>query len=365
MDDLLTSPSPRKILIVRLSALGDVVQTLPVIGFLRDAYPEAEIGWLVEADAAVLLQGNPALDFVHVSHRKRWNRLAKNPLNWPSVIAEVGAFFAELRHAGYDMALDFQGLLKSSLTLAMTGIPKRVGFQAAREGAPLFYTHQVPLKTSFFDWTVPIVQHFYALAASVGAKKAELSYPLPDFVSALPKEAVFEKPYLVFAPATQWKSKHWPVSSWRALLQLVLTKTAYHVVLVGGAKEIALADEILSSAGIVATDRVYNAFGKTSLPELAVILSHASVVIGPDSAPLHLAGAIGHAKLIGLYGPTAYRRTPPPMAHPVVKLLSTEGQLVCQPCDSTTCMIGTLDCLTKITPEQVFETLLALETANS
>lgn len=364
-----SQPIPNKILIVRLSALGDVVQTLPVLSRLRATYPNATIGWLVESDAAALLTGNPLLDHLHVSHRKRWNKSLRKPGQWPQTLREVRDFFGDIRAVGYDVALDLQGLMKSSLTLRMTGIRRRVGFACARELAPLLYTETIasPTREAFFDPATPVLQHFMAMTRHLGCESEPITYPLPVLseetrqrVEVLLAGFYVNAPVVALAPATQWPSKHWPSEYWTRLIQQVLAETDLNLVLVGGPKDTTLIQTILAPVAPEAQEgRVLDLAGKTSLQELQLLFETVSLVIGLDSAPLHLAGAVGHAPLIGLYGPTASRRTAPPDSGKTT-LLTTEGQLSCQPCDQTQCALGTLACMTGLSPEVVFSQMMAL-----
>lgn len=362
---------PEKILIVRLSALGDVVQTLPVLARLRAQYPNAEIGWLVESQASVLLQGHPMLNHLHVSHRKRWTKALFNPGLWLKTLQEMKKFFREIRDKGYDVAIDFQGLLKSAFTTRLTGIRHRVGFAAAREGAPLFYTQKVPIDGSFFAPEVPIRDHFDALLRGAGVSTADSpQYPLAPLLSSdregvqayLSQFTAFA-PVVVLAPATQWASKHWPVSHWQGLLRDLMAQTAVNVVLIGGPADQALAQQIIDAVPpSEAGGRVLNLAGKTSMPQLAALFEVPRVVVGSDSAPLHLAGAVGVPHIIGLYGPTSPTRTPPPDCG-TSTLMTTDEALDCLFCDCSTCPLPVQHCMNGISVKRVLaevETRLAV-----
>jgi len=338
-----------RILIVRLSALGDVLQTLPVLGILKATYPDSQIGWLVEADAAPLIEGHALIDQIHISQRKRWSRLLLKPWCWGVVLSEFQALRRDIQRAHYDAAIDFQGLLKSALTLFVTAVPKRIGFACAREGASVFYTHRVPLAKDFFDPAIPILDHFKVLIGALGKPVQEALTPAPLPITP------HQKPLIVIAPATLWNSKHWPVENWISLIEQVLQQTDVDIAFIGTSQDMALNQSIL--AGLTASDRLLNLTGKTSLIELQALLQQASLVIGPDSAPLHIAGALGHAALIGLYGPTGYRRSPPPGEGPRT-FFSSEGTLPCQPCDKALCPLGTTECMTRIEPDTVLQEVL-------
>lgn len=359
---------PSRILIVRLSALGDVIQTLPVLSALRNSFPNATIGWLVESDAEPLLRENPMIDYLHVSHRKKWLRSLKNPFQWRQTCQEIIAFWREIHQVHYQVGLDLQGLIKSSLSLFFTGIQHRLGYASAREMAALFYTKTIAISSqAYFDPSVPMTDHALALAKALGCTGHSIHYPLspvtPDEASqAQELLAVFSNthPIIALAPATQWDSKHWLQDYWMLLIQDILRKTDFNLILVGGKTDRQLIETILSTIPAEQQqNRVLNLAGKTPLKVLQALLEKVDALIGLDSAPLHLAGAVGKAKLIGLYGPTGYRRTPPPNAQNAA-LLTTEGELSCQPCHQKRCPLGTMECMHRLTPEQVFQELITL-----
>jgi ADP-heptose:LPS heptosyltransferase len=114
---------PRKILIVRLSAIGDVVRTLPALRALRERFPSAYIAWAVEDASSDLLSGHPDLDRVFIFRRGRWKRDIRRPHTFFKPAAEVARLLREIRSERFDVALDFHGILKSGLVSALSGAP--------------------------------------------------------------------------------------------------------------------------------------------------------------------------------------------------------------------------------------------------
>src|SRR5947208_1875618 len=138
MSPLNLGPRPR-ILLVRLSAIGDVVVTTPVPRVLRQALPNAYLAWVVEEKAADVLAGNPYLDEVIVWPRASWQR---EP-HWFTRIGRHARFVSDLRRRRFDVAIDFQGLARSAWLVAAAGIPHRIGNAGTREGSGLWYTVRV------------------------------------------------------------------------------------------------------------------------------------------------------------------------------------------------------------------------------
>ena len=351
---------------MRFSAFGDVIQTLPVLSMLREGFPEAKIGWAIDTELAAAIEGHPALDYIHRCARMSWMRDLSRPGRWPGIRRELNALVDEVRAGGYDVALDAQGLFKTALLPWLAGIPRRIGYGHGREFSGLFYTEKYRGPAGYFDPAVSHLEHMAGLVGMLGVA-ATTHKVQPPAVSDTRRrraaemlQAAFAEraPIVAMAPATQWESKCWPERHWIALLQQVLAQTNLNVLLMGSTADAPLAERILRGLpGEQWNGRVCNLFGKAPIRDMYAIYGQVEAAIGPDSAPLHVAGATGVPVVIGLYGPTGYRRTPP-LGSPHVKLLTTEGQLSCQPCHQRICPLGTTECMQRISPDEVFQALV-------
>lgn len=357
-----------RVLIVRLSALGDVIQTLPLLHQLRQQWPQAKIGWLVEKDAAPLLEHVEGIDRLHISHRKQWLKALKKPASCLKALKAIWGFVNELKAEQYHYALDVQGLQKSAVWPWLLAISNRIGYTPGREKAHWFYTHKVkrvkPLQAS---------EHasldFCRLLEPLGiTPKKQLQIPainLPNASKQLPEDLTLwlaqqkqAKRFIVAcAPATQWASKHWPLQHWRHL-QYLLSPYPISLLWLGGP-----ADKPLVNSAKLVYSRLpgYKAAGKTSLLALFPLFNQIDLLIGPDSAPLHIADAVsklneGQPSIIGLYGPTASLRTGPT----TVNSLALETALPCQPCHKRVCPLGTTACLQELQPEAVAKLVIDL-----
>lgn len=145
-----------RILIVRLSALGDVIHGLPVAARLKQAIPGVELSWLVENAAKDVLINNPAVDRVILFPKKEWKACLKSPAGLASLPALIGRFRKELKSHNFDAVIDLQGLLKSALLAVASGAPRRFGFKTGREGADLFLTDKLDVGDYFAENT-PVV----------------------------------------------------------------------------------------------------------------------------------------------------------------------------------------------------------------
>ncbi|WP_373532893.1 glycosyltransferase family 9 protein [Vampirovibrio sp.] len=346
-----SNPDPSaRILIVRLSAHGDVMHTLPLLASIKRHKPDAFIGWLVEASAAPLLEDHPLIDRLHVVDRKRWMKLIQNPAQWLLVWREVQSFIGEIQEAGYHISFDVQGLLKSALWPVLSNIPIRYGFKATREFADLLYNRHLP-PMSIRDAHTPAVQSYLGFARAIGCPVEP-----PEFVLSPVQPLTAQKvedllaglahpewPLVVLAPFTRWPSKHWPLNYWQTLVPELL-KLKVRVLMLGAPSNRADADEMVANAN---PDRLANWVGQTDWPDLYALFPRTCLLIGLDSAPLHVADAVNGPTIIGLYGPTAPGRTGPVGVDHTV--LSTA--LSCQPCFERHCPIQTHACMTQLTPE--------------
>jgi lipopolysaccharide heptosyltransferase II len=333
---------------------------------LREDFPGAKIGWAIDTELAPAIEGHPALDYIHRCSRNGWKQAAFHPARWPGVAREFTALVEEVKSVGYDVSIDAQGLFKTALLPYVAGIRRRIGYKHGREFSSLFYTQTCRNSNHYFDPAVFHLEHMAALVRMLGG--AEVAYKVqPPAVSEARKQRAAEvlkqafaerAPVVAMAPATQWESKCWPEDYWTTLIQLLLTHTNLNVLLMGSSADGPVAERILSPLQPEnMSGRVRNLFGKAPIRDMYALYPQVEAAIGPDSAPLHVAGAAGVPVLIGIYGPTGYRRTPP-LGSPHLKLLSTEGQLSCQPCHQRTCPLGTDECMKRISPDDVFHALL-------
>ena len=292
----------RRILLVRLSALGDVVNTLPAVSAVREAYPSARLGFIVEDRCRDVVAGHPALDRVYVYPRRRWQSDFFRFWRWGRLVSEVAAFFRQIRAERYDVALDFQGNFKGALHAWLSGSPERIGFARGHcnELNWLFSTLRVRPTTEYR------VEKFLSLLAPLGIKPARPHYVLPRseesrsrarrFLSELGWE---EGDYIVLHPGTSefGKIKRWPVDRFGALAHR-LRKEGHRVLVVWGPGERGMADAIAEAGG----PGVRVAMETRSILDLAELIAGARVFVGADSGPLHIASAVG-VRSVALFGP--------------------------------------------------------------
>jgi len=294
----------RRILLVRLSALGDVVNTLPAVSAVREAFPRARLGFIVEDRCRDVVVGHPAIDRVYVYPRKRWQSDFFRFWRWGRLVSEVGAFFREIRSERYDVALDFQGNLKGALHAWLSGSPERIGFARGHcsELNWLFSTLRVRPATE----RMYRVEKFLSLLAPLGIAPERPRYVLPRSAESgarvrrfLGEEGWAGGDYIVLHPGTSefGKIKRWPLDRFGALARR-LRAEGHRVLIVWGPGERGMAETIAREGG--AGVRV--AMETRSILDLAELIAGARVFVGADSGPLHIASAVG-VRSVALFGP--------------------------------------------------------------
>jgi heptosyltransferase-1 len=342
--------NPLDILIVKLSAIGDVIQTFPMVKALKRQYPGARIDWLVEEDASDILHGHPALDRVIISRRKSWLRGLCQRGKFRQTLREIGRFLREVRSRQYDMVIDNHGILKSGLLVMLARGRRKIGFRPsagiAEEGNYLFTNERyrpLSIERHALDRYLDLV-----FQMGVPVDGANLEFSVPDESRAraedlLRKNGFSSRPLVVIHPMAKWETKQWPLDKFAGLISALVKKEA-SVVVTGSPQDVEPVTEILTRAGHC--HKVLNLAGRTSLKELAGIFSLADLVVTPDTGPMHLAAAV-KAPLIALFGPTAPWRTGPYGNHNRV----IRKNLACSPCFQKKC--DRPECMTSITVEEV------------
>ena len=319
-----------KILIIKPSALGDIVQALPVLTGLRRRWPAAKIDWLVNDSLSEILEGHPCLNKLVLYPRQRWT----SPLRLP----EIWRWSRDLRAEKYDLVLDLQGLLRSGLMTWATGSPRRIGLQSAREGAHAAYTEVVA------DTAISAAERYLTCLEHLGIPGQPLDFQLQPHAPVPPELEGFG-PYIVLHPYSRWRTKLWP---WRYYQELIDLMPAQRFVVVGEGPWFPL-----ETPG-----RLIDLRSRLSIASLVTVLHGAASVLSTDSGPAHIAGALGRPTLV-LFGATDWRKTRP---HGPNVLVQTAA-LFCSPCLKRTCWRDTpVECMSLLSPPRIRSALLAATT---
>ena len=345
-----------RILIIKPSSLGDIAQALPVLTALREAHPRAYITWLVATVFADLLEGHPRLDRIFKFDRRRYGRIGQNL----GATADFVTFVESLRREKFTAVIDLQGLFRSGFLAAATGAPTRVGFAAARELAPMFYTLAVPMPRK----EMHAVDRYMALARHIGLPdpKATDHLPVPEEARAAARERLRaeglgpDEPVIVASPHARWATKQWPPERFADVLRRIHAQAGVRAVLVGSGAAAPVARQIAEAA---AAARPIDLVNRTTLKEMVALVSEARAMLANDSGPMHVAAALGRP-VVGIFGPTSADRTGP--YGPGHRVLA--GVAPCRPCFRRECLYASgpqaLACLTSVTAEEVARHLLEI-----
>lgn len=305
-------PATQRILVVRLSAMGDVIHGLPAIAALRRERPNLQIGWLIEERWAELLCAHPVermqprselkplVDQLHVANFKGWRKRLLSQTNWRG----MRACLREVRAMKYQIALDLQGTVRSATAAQLSGAKTRIGSAEPREGpARMFYTHAIVPRGTH------VVEHALSLASAVAGE--ELTYEPPAFPQDPATESwadrvhssVGWKPLAIVNPGAGWGAKCWPVQSYGAVAR-ALAERGMCVVVNYGPREEPLANGVRDCSGATAQPV------ECSVSELIALTRRASLFVGGDTGPMHMAAALG-VPVVALFGPTRPERNGP------------------------------------------------------
>lgn len=330
------------ILIVKLSAIGDVIHTLPSLAALRRLYPNAHITWVVEEAAADIVKSHPYLNAVIVSRRKSWS---KDILNYKFLkpLFNMCLLIKELRRRRYDLVIDFHGLFKSSIIVLLSSGKRKLGYDSLQELSGLFLNEKIPE-----DMNKHAVDRYLDLPRYLGANIDKAKFVLPQnndaeakVKSLMSKYNLDGKNFIAINPIAYWETKLWDDDNFARLADLIKNNLKMNIVFTGSEKR--------SNEGITSKMKTkgINLGGQTTLLELAYLYKKARLVITTDSGPMHLAAAIG-TPVVALFGPTDPARTGPyGEGHTIVRT-----ELPCSPCFLKKC--PTRKCMQNISAEQVF-----------
>lgn len=339
----LTRRDFHKILLIKLSAIGDVVHTIPVLNKLRRRYPMAQLDWLVTPAIADLLRDHPAITNIIEFEREVWST------PWRlTPFASYTRLAAKLRAAAYDLVVDMHGQFRTAALTLATGAPARIGFdrprasvwdasprkfpeqarkhawQGAREGSWLAYTHHIPVPTL----DLHAVHRYLNVGPILGLdeESADFSFPIPQSAgfridSLLRQYGTDRREIVIIAPGTIWETKQWGSENFAKVAGHFISK-GFAVVLIGSQRERIVCEEVAALA-----PGAINLAGMTALSELAALIQRSTIGITNDSGPMHLAVALDRP-VVSIFGPTdpvwigPYRR-----ANAVL-----QADLECSPC---------------------------------
>ncbi len=312
---------PRRIAVIKPSALGDVVQTLPLVSVLRSRFPHAAITWVIQRELRELVEGHPGLaEVIPVPRRPGWS--------------EIPGLLGALRRRKFDLVFDLQGLLRSAIMTYATGARHRVGLETAREGATLACHAVIPDSGR----NLPAYARYWRVAELLGLeshpRRIEIMVPEPDRQWAVETLSALPRPWFALQWGAQWVTKRWPLEHFEELFDRALATWGGSLLVIGGRGEQATCAAFATRLRHrLPRHSIVNLAGRTSLKQLTALLTEIDCLVSNDSGPLHLAAELGRPTL-GLFTCTSAVRSGPP---PSGRHVSVSTQVPCAASYCKTC----------------------------
>lgn len=336
----------KNILVVKLSAIGDVIHALPVSYAIKETFPNAKLTWVVEPPAYDLLKINPYIDEIIIFRKKEFKTLK-------GLVRNFFPFRKQIQAENYDAVLDLQGLFKSAAIAFFAQSNIKLGICNMRElsdkiSKPVIGEHSKG----------HIVERYLDTARAIGCRVDKVVFPIeiPPEESLKAIEIMLQnnldetKPYFVFAVGANWTNKRWRTDYFAQLGDWLYSLNVTPVIIGGGSLDEQRAEEIISQ---MQTPPI-NLVGKTNLIQLAYVIKKARLVIGGDTGPVHLAAGMGVRTLM-LMGPTDANRNGP---YGQIEN-AVEVDRDCKGCWKRACRKNE-DCLEKISVQMIQEKILAM-----
>lgn len=328
------------ILIIRLSAIGDIVMASCLAQGIRQQYPDATISWVVQAGYEGLLQANPYVDEVIVWPRKEW-QLLWSKRKFVVLFREIRTFFRGLRQRGFTLAIDAQGLLKSGMFAFLSGAETRIGLDS-REGSARLMTQVLHSPQS-----CNMGSEYRFLLEEIGAEtrtaRMDVAVTGDDRTasSAVLRQHSVNRPFVVFCPFSTRDQKSWTAAHWLQLAKAVDEQLACDCVILGSSTD----TEIARTMAI--GKNMFDLTGKTNLRQAAALIKQAKALVGVDTGLTHI-GVVSEIPTVALFGSTRpYLHTDSAVAKVIYHDLS------CAPCKRSPVCDGAYTCMREISVNEV------------
>lgn len=327
----------KKVLLVRLRRIGDVVMTTPAIMALRKGLPSAHISYVIETPYRDLIEGNPYVDRVIVLPR---------PMSTKNFMNIVRA----IRKERFDAAIDFHGGPTASLLTLFSGARKKIGYRIKYKS----FVYDIKLPRGRTAGHLHSVENHINLVKALGIRVPAfppLFLPEPlesekkkihDFFSA---NHIGESRVVVLHIGAGNEFREWGIDNWAKFVSILSKKQDLNIVMIGAPEETGIAGQILEGQ----PSSVLSLVGKLKLRELKELIARASLYVGPDSGPMHIAASTA-TPIVAYFGPNLSAYNSPWQARSII----IEKDLSCRPCNQRRCISGDFRCMQTITPEEVY-----------
>jgi len=331
--------SVRKILIINLKYIGDVLLCTPVVEALKSELKDVSVAMLVKEGTEAVLYNNPYLDGIFVINSQwRWGRQFR--------------LIRMLRSWNFDMAIDLTDGDRSAVLAILCGADYRIGFNHEQRWRGALYHRIVTTNRD----KVHAVNYFLEAVKAVGCNVHHADpHVYPSLVDRYVVDQLIQEkglstnmPFVVLHPGARWWFKSWPVERFIDLAKRIQKELGFSVVVVGGSNDVETADKIVSQCGQWAI----SVAGQITLLQLAALIKQALLFVGNDAGPMHIAAAV-QTPVVGLFGPTdPHVWGPWGAVHGVIW-----KQVDCAPCWKHDCQRGDLNCMRQISIDEVWESV--------
>ena len=322
-----------KFLIIKLSSLGDIIHSLPIVHKLRQKYPDAQIDWLVGEKGIELLGLINEINNVYL-------------LNFKNIF--------KIQKQNYDYVIDVQGLFKSAFISKLCLGKKIIGFKNTREFADMFYDQKINAGALFRTNKHIVDLNLELILSLTGKNETKIKFLIPKVLKSDILESVNSKnKKVILFPATTWESKLWSMVYWFELIKMM--SADFQIYICASRNDLKFVNPLISKLDLNKIN-YKNLIGKTSIKDLIYLIQNVDLVIGLDSAGLHLASAIKNdyssPEVIGIYGPTSPYRSGP---YGSIKNTLYLSELECIACRKKKCPLGHHKCMEDISVNMILK----------
>ena len=283
----------KKILIIKPSALGDIVHSLPFLAAVHARYPDAEIHWVVARGLHQFLEGHPLISKLWIMDKEDWKKISRLPRS----LLEIIRFGRALRRENFDISVDLSGLLRSGLTTWFAGAGERLGFSDSDEGSSFFYNRKIEGGEA-----IHAIDRYLKLARLMDCRIFGIEYPMPPLPETTPILEQLPGEFCIMAPSAGKEANRWPAERFGQLAATLPLST----IVISCQADAAVAEAVVQAS----EGQAVSIAGKTGLKELVALIGRAKCMICNDTGPMHIAAALG-VPVFALFGPANPVRTGP------------------------------------------------------
>ena len=321
-------------MIIKPSALGDIVHTLPFLAAVKKQFPDAKIDWVVAHGLHTFLEGHPMINRLRVIKKDQWKQFA----HLSQTFREINELKKGLKASNYDVAVDLSGLFRSGVITYFSKAKIKLGFKESDEGSPFFYTHKI-----HGSMNIHAIDRYLEIAKFMGCNIGNIEYsfapynPDPPILKQLPEK------YIIICPSAGKPANRWQAEKFGSLAATLKLPS----IVIASKAETDIADIVVSCS----EGKAISVAGQTSLKELIALIKKASFFICNDTGPMHIAAALD-IPVFAIFGPANPVRTGPyGKIHTII-----QKQLDCSPC-YTKQPCSHFKCMKDLSVEDVFKAI--------